>query len=154
MTNINVNLPNPTSGKSDHTSGSSNLVDPSLPITVTPRIVKFGDDIYQLSNVTGFGGTIIDEGRRGFKAPWVLIIILGLIGLFGLFFGNDFMSLFLILTIGLVVLRFIGSSTVYGFGLYLNSGEVRVFKTDNKQFVVNVVNILYEALENNFKESE
>ncbi|WP_341733395.1 DUF6232 family protein [Microcoleus sp. EPA2] len=119
-------------------------------IEITNRTVRFGSDVYQFRNVTGFGLAPVKNEN--------LLPIQFILGLFviGLFCANIPDSSWRILGIILVLLAIWGfyantsQPKKYGLKLYLNSGSPSpVFITSDMSGLENVVSVLYKFMESN-----
>jgi hypothetical protein len=136
-------------------SGTRKIIEGTGIIEVSRKAVRIGDDVYQLINVTGFGGTEVDAGNQTLKVPKNILFIVALFGV-GLFYIRQ--QILGIICIGAAIFLWWLASQArpkkFGFGLYLNSGEVRVITTLNREFVESAVKLLYNAIENNFPEGK
>ncbi|WP_293127155.1 hypothetical protein [Microcoleus sp. bin38.metabat.b11b12b14.051] len=120
-------------------------------IEITKNTVKFGSDVYQFRNVTGFGVCPV----RTFKVPLLLIGLFFIVGLFLFIFYNDdhgqksagFAMIFI------AFLAFIYNMfwpLTYGLKLYLNSGSpLPIFITSDMRGLKKVVAVLYDFMESN-----
>jgi hypothetical protein len=119
-------------------------------IEITNRTVRFGSDVYQFRNVTGFGLAPV-KNENLFPIQFIL-------GMFviGLFCANIPDSSWRILGMILILLAIWGFSAntsqpkKYGLKLYLNSGSPSpVFITSDMEGLENVVSVLYKFMESN-----
>ena len=119
-------------------------------VEITNRTVRFGSDVYQFRNVTGFGLAPVKNENL-----YPIQVILGLF-VIGLFCANIPDSSWRILGMILILLAIWGFSAntsqpkKYGLKLYLNSGSPSpVFITSDIQGLNDVVSILYKFMESN-----
>jgi hypothetical protein len=119
-------------------------------IEITNRTVRFGSDVYQFRNVTGFGLAPVKNENL-----YPIQVILGLF-VIGLFCANIPDSSWRILGMILILLAIWGFSAntsqpkKYGLKLYLNSGSPSpVFITSDMEGLENVVSVLYKFMESN-----
>lgn len=162
-----ANYDNPTNNK-------SHVFESSKEIHITKNIVKFGSSIYQLKNITGFK---YGRVRRWKFPSWIvsrllyfgvfgLVLGLSLIGLLEQYEGLlnnssedfDFMidtGALLTLTGGCMVILAIFIVLVYLFQfrplaliLYANSGHERIFVSHNRPFLMNVIKVIYDFMDN------
>jgi glucan phosphoethanolaminetransferase (alkaline phosphatase superfamily) len=113
---------------------------------ITSKTVKFGSSVYQFRNITGFG---VGELNKQILVP--INIILGLFAfgflLSSLFRLNELGVLLIIAAIISLIINAVQPDR-YGFKLYLNSGDVRMFVTNDINGVKGVVKQLYDFMEN------
>ncbi|MCP2731632.1 DUF6232 family protein [Limnofasciculus baicalensis] len=111
---------------------------------VTKKSVKFGDNVYQFRNVTGFGiGEVKSEG-----IPILFIL--------GLFLFGGILATTNNLLVGVIVISIAIGCTIwniirpklYGLTLYLNSGDSRIFITSDTNWLNRAVSKLYDFIEN------
>jgi hypothetical protein len=125
-------------------SGDDNTkIAESSVIYITNKTVRFGDDVYQFRNVTGFG-----IGKVKSKTiPFLFILILFCLGVFILKNSSDFSGQ-LCLYISIAALLFnILRPRLYGLKLYLNSGDAQIFVTSKTLWLENCVAKLYDFME-------
>lgn len=120
-------------------------------IEITKNTVKFGSDVYQFRNVTGFGVCPV----RTFKVPLPLIGLFFIVGLFLFIFYTDdhgqksagFAMMFV------AFLAFLYNTfwpLTYGLKLYLNSGSpLPIFISSDLKGLKKVVSVLYDFMESN-----
>jgi hypothetical protein len=117
-------------------------------IEITKRTVKFGSDVYQFRNVTGFG---ISPVKTANLVPLQFILVMFVLGLL-LANVPDFRMWGIILVL-LAIAGFIANNSQpksYGLKLYLNSGSPSpVFITTDMQGLGEVVSDLYKIMETN-----
>jgi hypothetical protein len=117
-------------------------------IEITNRTVRFGSDVYQFRNVTGFGLAPV-KNENLFPIQFILGVFV-----IGLFCANipDLRMWGIILV--LVAIGGFYANTLqpkkYGLKLYLNSGSPSpVFITSDMSGLENVVSVLYKFMESN-----
>jgi len=111
-------------------------------IIVTKRTVRFGRNVYQTHNIASFGEGEVDIGN----IPWVLIIIVFIIGLITTSL-NGFISFLLDLAaIGGIAWNFLKPKH-YGLLLALNSGDKTLFTTTDKPGLKQVISVVYDFIE-------
>ena len=120
-------------------------------IQITKNTVKFGSDVYQFRNVTGFGVSPV----RTTRVPLPFIGLFFIVGFFLFVFYTDdhgqksagFAMMFIAL------LAFLYNTfwpLTYGLKLYLNSGSpLPIFITSDLQGLKGVVSVLYDFMESN-----
>ena len=117
-------------------------------IEITNRTVRFGSDVYQFRNVTGFGLAPVKNENL-----WPIQFILAVF-VIGLFCANIpewrfWGIIFVLVAIG----GFYANTSQpkkYGLKLYLNSGSPSpVFITSDMPGLENVVSVLYKFMESN-----
>jgi hypothetical protein len=141
---INIDLPINSSSKHE-----SRSFEASENIEITKKIVKFGSSVYQFKNVTGF-----KVGRRPkSKIPFFVAFVLALLGIVAYLIGNalsyDSWLQFGQCSIALAALIAYVSlveTPSYGLSLSLNSGEEKFFVSTDKEFLMKVVNTLYDFM--------
>ncbi|HBL14118.1 MAG TPA: hypothetical protein DD379_22550 [Cyanobacteria bacterium UBA11162] len=118
-------------------------------IYITNKSVKYGDDVYQFRNVTGFG---IGEVKPK-KIPILIILLLFIAGLIIMGFGASWGLLPFLMGIAAIGFN-IQQPKLYGLKLYLNSGESKIFITSDtiwlKKAVTNLYSFLEKAEEGNY----
>ncbi|MEQ8462818.1 DUF6232 family protein [Coleofasciculus sp. E1-EBD-02] len=109
---------------------------------ITKYTLRFGDDVYQCKNVTGFG---IGEIKQ--RVPILLIFILFVIGFYLKFvLYNQWGSILLIADLILGVLS-LARPKQYGLQIYLNSGDKKLFVTSDIDWIKQAVRKLYYFME-------
>ena len=116
-------------------------IEKSKFINITKNTIKFGDSVYQFSNVTGFE---VGEIKKA-DFNWLVLFILVVLGFATLAFAG----------IGLIFLGLAGFSIYghfivpqsYGLSLYLNSGRETFFTSTDKRFLGEIVTTLYQFME-------
>ena len=118
------------------------IIKGSNTINITQKTVRFGSDVYQFKNITGFGMTVIK------KPPIPLEVVIGtaIVGFFllinGMNFGSSSSALW---GLGLIVfaLMMIGfnqsPNKIYGLKLYLPSGENKVFLSNDVHGIHDII---------------
>ncbi len=112
-------------------------------IYISDKTVRFGNDVYQFRNVTGFG---IDEVKSK-KIPFLVIVGLFLFGLTVMNFNNSWGLLSLVISVmalGANILQ----PKMYGLKLYLNSGDAQIFLTSDTVWLKRSVRSLYDFMNN------
>lgn len=117
-------------------------------IKITKQTVRFGADVYQFRNVTGFGLAPVKN-----ETLFPIQFILGLF-LIGLLFANSSDGrIWGIIMILLAIAGFYANTSQpkkYGLKLYLNSGSPSpVFITSDMSGLEEVVSVLYKFMETN-----
>lgn len=118
-------------------------------IYITDRIVKFGDDIYQFRNVTGFG----IGGVKAKKPPFLLVGFFLFLFIVGYYISIQFNNLWGLLISGIsgIVLQVQADNYQpkrYGLKLYLNSGDAQIFITSDTVWLKRSVRSLYDFMNN------
>lgn len=112
-------------------------------ITVTKKTIRFGRDVYQTHNVTGFSEGEVDLGQ----IPWIPLIFALIIGL-GIFQFNNLMG-FVFIGIAIAgIVRNLTGSKHYGLLLTLNSGDKELFVTKDMEGLKNVITEIFDFIEN------
>ncbi|MDF5722138.1 MAG: DUF6232 family protein [Rhizonema sp. PD37] len=110
-------------------------------IQITRNSIKFGSSVYQFRNVTGFRVGEIPK----YKFPLQAVLILTIGGFFTLAF---FVGWFLLLFAAFLVIRYFMQTQYYGLSLFLNSGQEKFFVSSDRNFLIKIVSVLYEFMEN------
>jgi energy-coupling factor transporter transmembrane protein EcfT len=111
---------------------------------VTNKSIRFGDDVYQFRNVTGFG---IGKVQRKL-VPLTLIIFIFFLSFLAFFPQQYWLGIILfLLAIGLIV-RNVFAPNRYGLKIYLNSGDSQIFITTDTPWIKRAVTTLYDFIEN------
>jgi hypothetical protein len=128
-------------------SGSTQRIFEDAPtIEITRNSVKFGTSVYQFRNITGFRvGDIPKE-----KFPLQLFLILTVAGILTFVFVIGLIPL--ALAVWIIISHF-AQIQKYGLILYLNSGEERIFISNDKSFLMEIVSKLYDFMEYQREES-
>ena len=123
-------------------SNQSVTVEKNKVILITKRTVRFARNVYQTHNIAGFSEGEVDIGT----IPWIIIIIVLLIGLtVGAF--NSGLGWFLnLLAIAGAVWNFVKPKH-YGLLLTLNSGDRKLFTTTDKPGLKKVISVIYDFIE-------
>lgn len=119
-------------------------------ITITNRTVRYGAEVYQTHNITGFG----EEEVKIPEVPWIGVIFMFLLSpvlvLLGAFFRNPLLGLLgicLVLASFVCAISNISGPKHYGFLITLNSGDKRFFITTDKSGLKQVTSTIYDILE-------
>lgn len=119
------------------------IIDRPEPILITKKTVKFGADLYQFKNITGFG---LAEVKNNNIFPTPLILGTFILGITMTFVYQILGILIIVAAIG-GFLANISQPRRYGLKLYTNSGNNTIFVTTDIQGVKRVVSLLYEFME-------
>jgi Family of unknown function (DUF6232) len=119
-------------------------------IYITKNTVKFGSDVYQFRNITGFGISPVKTEKFPFQ--WILGLFV--IGLAVASYFNNFeiraagIIMAIVAIIWLILNTFMPEK--YGLKLYLNSGSpMPIFVTTDMKGLEKVVDFLYNFMESN-----
>lgn len=116
-------------------------------IYITKNTVKFGLEVYQFRNVTGFGISPVKTEK--FPLQWILgLFVIGLIAAN----NSGIRGVGIIITIVAIVLFVLNTlmPKKYGLKLYLNSGSpMPIFVTTDMEGLEKVVYVLYKFMESN-----
>lgn len=123
-------------------SNQSIMLEKSKVILITKRTVRFARNVYQTHNIAGFSEGEVDIGRL----PWIIIIIVLLIGLTVSAFNGALGQFLILLAIAGVVWNF-AIPKRYGLLLTLNSGDRKLFTTTDKPGLEKVVSVIYDFIE-------
>lgn len=135
----------------NNTSQNIDIQIKNATIEITKNTVKFGSDVYQFRNVTGFGVCPV----RTFKVPVPLIGLFFIVGLFLFVFytddrGEKSAGFAMIFVTFLAFLYNTFWPLTYGLKLYLNSGSpLPIFVTSDMRGLKGVVSVLYDFMESN-----
>jgi hypothetical protein len=110
-------------------------------IEITRNVVKFGDSVYQFKNITGFKIGKIPKD----PFPLMPVIILLAIGLATLLM---LVGIILIIIAIIMIVKHNSKKDLYGLIIYLNSGDERIFISNDKEFQMKIVSTLYHFMEN------
>jgi hypothetical protein len=124
--------------------------DAARNIEITKKTVKFGSSVYQLKNVTGF--TVKKIPRKGFPLIGTLVLILGTgaITRSSLYYFGPVYAGLLVLTLSMALMiafALIRQRVRHGLSLSLNSGEEIFFVSNDENFLMTIVNRLYDFME-------
>jgi hypothetical protein len=118
-------------------------------ITVTNRTVRFSKTVCQTKNISSFSEGHVERGL----IPWVMIILSAIAGFF-LFSisrytgdGSSGLASILILFAFAGGLWNIGKPKHYGFLLSLNSGDRKLFVTQDTAGIKQVISTIYDFIE-------
>lgn len=124
-------------------NGTQNIaLERNKVITITPRTVRSGLEVYQTHNISSFGEGEVDIG----KVPWVVIILFFIIGSISNSINQGYGILFLLLSIAGIVWNFVKPKH-YGFLIALNSGDKKLFITTDKPGIKQVASQIYDIIE-------
>ncbi|MEG4506390.1 hypothetical protein QUA81_22695 [Microcoleus sp. F6_B4] len=119
-------------------------------IYITKNTVKFGSDVYQFRNVTGFGISPVKTKKLPFQ--WILgLFVIGIV-VANYFNNSDIRPAGIIMAIVAIILLIVNTfwSEKYGLKLYLNSGSpLPIFVTTDLKGLEKVVDVLYKFMESN-----
>ncbi|MFB2981952.1 DUF6232 family protein [Microseira sp. BLCC-F43] len=110
---------------------------------ITKKTVRFGDDVYQFRNVTGFG---IGEVQTK-KIPYLFIFVLFVLGAIVGNFAQEWGGILIMISIAALIYN-IAQPKMYGLKLYLNSGDGKIFITSDTAWLKKAVMKLYDFTEN------
>lgn len=129
------------------TGDKKKTIDKDGLLEVTNKTVKLKNDVFQFRNVTGFGvGNVKTQ-----KIPYSFIFFTALFA----WFAPDIMNvlgivfaswIIWIIVAGMVIFN-LSRPELYGLALYLNSGDERIFITEDMEFLSKVVRVLKEFME-------
>ena len=119
--------------------GKKVVEDPKF-IEFSRRTVRFGDELYQLRNVTGFEVGKIPKD----KFPTLIFLVLLLAGLALSVVG---IGIILIIIAGYMIYSHLNQVQKYGLILTFNSGRESSFISRDKIFLGNIVSALYQLME-------
>jgi hypothetical protein len=141
---------------------NGNKFETAKEIEINRSIVKFGTSVYQFKNVTGFEVGVIPQN----KFPVLLFSVLTILGVLVMSIAfslysilpsrtlNDSGGFMLFVALGLSALLIAVSmivgygrqSTKYGLTIFLNSGQKNVFVSQDKSFLMDIVDSLYSFM--------
>ena len=141
---------------------NGNRFERAKEIEINKSIIKFGTSVYQFKNVTGFEVGVIPQNKFPVLLFSVLTIFGSLIltisyGISSILPGRtlDSSGAFAILSMlgvlalviaASMILGYASQSTKYGLTLYLNSGQKNVFVSQDKNFLMDIVDSLYSFM--------
>ncbi|MGL4503123.1 MAG: DUF6232 family protein [Planktothrix sp.] len=119
-------------------------------ITITRKTVRFGSDVYQMKNITGFGMIVI----KTLPIPWIIVIGFALISFIVFTVGSlvDYPQGFwlgaglLLMTVFMIWVNQ-ESNRTYGLKLYLPSSGNKIFLSNDGTGIQKIVSVLYEFME-------
>ncbi|MEH2263800.1 DUF6232 family protein [Nostoc sp.] len=111
-------------------------------LLITKRTVRFARNVYQTHNISGFSEGEVDIGT----IPWVIIIIVLLLGLTISFFNSGSGWLLILLAVAAGIWNFVKPKH-YGLLLTLNSGDKKLFTTTDKPGLKKVISVIYDFIE-------
>lgn len=121
-------------------NNDTDIVDKAA-IYINKKTVQFGQEVYQFHNITGFGVSKVKTG----KVPILVIAGLFILGLFSLNLNTQAAFGFVIAAIVCIFVN-LGIPQQYGLGLYLNSGQQKIFVTSDQTGLRKVVESLYKYM--------
>lgn len=115
-------------------------------IYITRNTIKFGDNVYQFKNVTGFGISELKKNDLYLKIAIILLLSWLSIVFFPEIPGG-FKFIHLVLTV--VAFYIYGKqATYYALALYLPSGDNKMFVSSDVTGLRKMIDTLYEYMEN------
>ncbi len=123
-------------------NGNITIFQEQTVITVTKKTVRFGKDVYQTHNITGFSEGEIEIG----SIPWIVVILLFIGGSAVVSFNETVGWLVTLAGIAGGVWNFIKPKH-YGLLITLNSGDKKLFVTPDTQALKQVIMEIYEFIE-------
>lgn len=122
-------------------SNGNAQVEKSKSVEISRNTIRFGQSVYQFRNFTGFE---VGEIQKP-KFSWMLffLFIIGGIAAMPLFGAG-------LILIGIAIYRLyrhVVAPKNYGLSLFFNSGERRIFISNNKGFLSDITKALYRFLE-------
>lgn len=133
----------------NNTSQNTEIPIRNATIEITKNTVKFGSDVYQFRNVTGFGVCPVPTAKVPSSWIWFSFIF-GLWGVMNSSLNSDHKTgAMLLLAFGILSLAFNKLwPPKYGLKLYLNSGSpLPIFITKDIKGLKGVVSVLYDFME-------
>jgi hypothetical protein len=121
-------------------SDNKRTFETSKSIEITKNTVKFGSSVYQFINVTGFRVGEIPKN----KFPLMPVLILTIGGILTVAFVIGW---FLLIGAIFLVVQYFTQTQYYGLSLFLNSGQERFFLSNDKSFLMEIVDSLYKFME-------
>lgn len=112
-------------------------------ILITKNVIKFGKSLYQFRNVTGFKIGDIPKKPFPYFAVFGCFILAGLLPSF----NQNFLAFIFWGLIAFLFYRHFNQTKYYGLIIYLNSGHERIFVSSDKKFLNQVVDKLYNFME-------
>ncbi|MEQ8757286.1 MAG: DUF6232 family protein [Coleofasciculus sp. G1-WW12-02] len=110
---------------------------------ITKQTLRFGDDVYQFKNITGFG-----VGQIKVMIPFSLIIIVFIFGvIISSWLSRQWGNVTIIISCLAAIFSFIQPKQ-YGLQIYLNSGDKKLFVTSDTKWLERAVSRLYDFMEN------
>ncbi|MDX1696406.1 MAG: DUF6232 family protein [Ketobacteraceae bacterium] len=108
-------------------------------IVINRGCVKFGNSVYQLCNVTGF--TVGEFRKADFPLKKFMMVLFPGILLLPLGVGVVFL-----LWACLIYRKYNKIKQVYGLVIELNSGHKKVFASAEKDFLLKIINSMYQLM--------
>lgn len=122
----------------------SNEIIEQATIYINKKTVQFGQEVYQFNHVIGFGVAPIKN-----PIPDLWIILYFVFGMALLFvYKNIFWGTVLLLNAVLPWDNNYAQSSQYGLGLYLASGEKKIFVTSDKNSLTKIIQDLHNYMNN------
>jgi hypothetical protein len=119
---------------------SRKVVENARFVEFSKRTVRFGDELYQLRNVTGLE---VGELPKG-KFPLIPVLVMFVAGLALIAVGIGLIPLGIA---GWMTFSHFSQSQKYGLILSLNSGQSTSFVSKDKKFLGNIVSALCKLME-------
>lgn len=130
-------------------AGNNSLFDDKSPeiignstIYITKKSLQFGQQVYQLHNVTGFAASEISKILIPIKVLLALFVVGLLIGSF----GNQVVGYLMVGGSILGIVYNVLQPKQYGLAIYLNSGQVKFFTTTDKNSLTKLIASIYEYI--------
>lgn len=127
----------------------NNLFIGPVEITITSNTLRFGTDVYQFKNVTGFGLVI----TRKIVPEWIIGLMYftsGILLIIGTGVSSTNLhhwSVFLIIISTILIFYNRHPITTYGLKIYLPCNEDRIFLSNDYNGIKEVIHKLYEFME-------
>ena len=121
----------------------------SVEIIITPNTVRFGTDVYQFKNVTGFGLVI----TRKIVPEWIIgsmYLVAGILLIMGntvTSINGNFWGVFLAIIATILIFYNRHPITTYGLKIYLPCNEDKIFLSRDYNGIKQVIHKLYEFME-------
>jgi Family of unknown function (DUF6232) len=122
---------------------SKTTIEPYKNINITKKTVRFGSDVYQFHNISGFG---MAEIKNQNSAAVPLLLAAFVVGLILANFSFWLGAIVCIVAL-LGIFSIVSTPKEYGLKLYINSGDKKVFITRDLNGIKQVVATLYEFME-------
>jgi hypothetical protein len=127
----------------------SRIFEQSNQIKITKNTVSYGGSVYQVKNITGFQAGLVPKDPLPIKTLLILAgfsmiafiasalnALIAVIGIAFLIFG------------AFIVMNHYEEPAKYGLILFLNSGKERIFISQDRMFLTNIVSEIYRFMEN------
>jgi hypothetical protein len=123
------------------------IIDKPARIYITKKTVRFGQEVYQFNNITGFAVSTVKIPNI-IPTSWFLVLfVLG--SIIGIVPTNDARAIGILMSL----IGFIGICSNFsqpkhrGLGIYLNSGHRKIFITTDIKGLEEIVAILYKYMD-------